>query len=129
MSAAVLDLAPAPAPRPARPRRHLALVPAPVPEAVPVAERGLRLTRRGRRVVGLALATVVAGVAFIGLPGSGATAADHAVTVRAGQTLSEIAVRELPDLPVRTAVAEIQLANNLAGEQVSAGQVIVIPAA
>jgi LysM repeat protein len=54
--------------------------------------------------------------------------ADHAVTVGAGQTLSEIAVRELPGMPVANAVAELQLANNLPTNHVHAGQVLVIPA-
>jgi LysM repeat protein len=48
--------------------------------------------------------------------------------VQSGQTLSEIAATQLPDLPVAEAVAQIQLANDLASDQVHAGQTLRIPA-
>lgn len=51
----------------------------------------------------------------------------HSVTVRAGQTLSEIAAAELPDVPVREAVVLLQQANALSGSTVSAGSSLVIP--
>lgn len=51
----------------------------------------------------------------------------RSITVAPGQTLSHIAVRELPELPVGTAVAEIQLANRLNTTHVHAGQQLVIP--
>ena len=52
----------------------------------------------------------------------------HTVTVEAGQTLSSIAARELPDMPVREGVARLQLANGLSSSDVHAGQVLQIPA-
>jgi LysM repeat protein len=48
--------------------------------------------------------------------------------VRSGQTLSEIAARELPDLAVSDGVVELQLANALSTSQVRAGQTLLIPA-
>jgi LysM repeat protein len=53
---------------------------------------------------------------------------DHATTVSQGQTLSEVAAVQLPTLPVRDAVAHIQLANSLSSSQVHAGQILLIPA-
>ena len=49
-------------------------------------------------------------------------------TVRSGQTLSEVAATQLPGLPVADAVARIQVANDLASDQVHAGQILLIPA-
>jgi LysM repeat protein len=73
----------------------------------------------------LAVAVVV-GV----LHGAGAAVSvtRHVVTVGAGQTLSQIAVAELPSLTIPEAVAQIQLANALTTTQVHAGQELVIPA-
>lgn len=116
--------------RAARPR----LVLVPTGEAVPTSAPGrLRLTRAGRLAITLTVAAVLLAVAAVGLASrtgaaAPATVADHAVTVAQGQTLSEIAVRELPDLPVASAVAELQLANNLPSAHVHAGQVLVVPA-
>jgi spore coat polysaccharide biosynthesis predicted glycosyltransferase SpsG len=53
---------------------------------------------------------------------------DHATIVSAGQTLSEVAATQLPSLPIRDAVARIQLANGLNASQVHAGQSLLIPA-
>jgi hypothetical protein len=113
-----------------RPHRHLISVPTgdAVPE--PVQPR-LRLTRRGRLVLLVAAAAVGAVVALVlaiaVATGSAASAADHAVTVQPGQTLSEIALREMPGLAMREAVARIQIANDLPSSHVSAGQSLVIP--
>lgn len=52
---------------------------------------------------------------------------DHATTVRAGQTLSEVAAAQLPSLPIPDAVARIQLVNGLNSSQVHAGQSLLIP--
>ena len=49
------------------------------------------------------------------------------MTVSSGDTLSEIAARELPGLPIAEGVIEIQLANGLSTAQISAGQALVIP--
>lgn len=110
--------------QPARPALHLV----PTGPDVDAGRDGVRLTRGGR----LALTLVVAVVAVLlvsGLPRAGAPAhsARRVVTVQAGQTLSHVASRELPDLPIGTAVAEIQLANQLNTAHVHAGQQLVIP--
>lgn len=60
---------------------------------------------------------------------SGGPVGPRTITVQSGDTLSHIAVRELPDLPMGTAVAEIQLANRLNTSHVHAGQRLVIPPA
>jgi len=115
--------------RPVRPR----LVLVPTGDAVPATAPGrLRLTRLGRLAVTLTVAAALLAFATLALASRGgaapATVADHAVTVTQGETLSEIAVRELPGVPVTNAVAELQLANNLPSNHVHAGQVLVVPA-
>jgi hypothetical protein len=59
--------------------------------------------------------------------GAAAPEIDHATTVSAGQTLSEVAAVQLPSLPIPDAVARIQLANGLNTLQVHAGQSLLIP--
>jgi LysM repeat protein len=133
MSAAAawdLDTAPARVPvRPSRPR----LVLVPTGDAVPArVQQRLRLTRAGRLAITLTVAAMLllVGVLAVVTTAGAASApvADHAVTVVEGQTLSEVAARELPALPVAEAVAQLQLANNLPSAQVHAGQVLVVPA-
>lgn len=113
---------------PAAPRaRHLTVVPdLPVRATRP----RLRLTGRGRLVL------VVAGVfAAFGLimasaaMAAGPSAPASTVTVTPGQTLSEIAHAQLPELPVREAVVRFQLANGLSSLEVNAGQTLVVPSA
>lgn len=129
MSAAVAwDVAPAPVRVPVRPARpQLVLVPtgAEVPR---VPATALRLTRAGR--LAITLMVVVAAVAlavalFTG--GASATVIDHSTTVAPGQTLSEIATQQLPQLSMAEAVAQIQVANDLTGSDVHAGQTLLIP--
>jgi predicted Zn-dependent protease len=88
-----------------------------------------RLTQRGR--LAMALLTMVAMATLAVLLANSVDAAapqiDHATTVVAGQTLSEIAAAQLPGLPIRDAVAQIQLANALSSSQVHAGQSLQIP--
>lgn len=118
------------------PRRHLTLVPAVcAPSTETGAEAPLRLTRRGRlAVAGLLVGGAVLGSAISG--GWGVAGADPAasarpattVTVVWGDTLSQVAARELPTLPIAEGVARIQLANRLNTTAISAGQTLVIPA-
>ena len=54
--------------------------------------------------------------------------AKPATTVRPGQTLSEIARAELPDLRVADGVARLRQLNGLAGTTIVAGQSLLIPA-
>ncbi|ADU47952.1 LysM peptidoglycan-binding domain-containing protein [Intrasporangium calvum] len=120
MAAQVLEFLVPVEPAPvARPR--LVLVP-------PVTEPTYRLTRRGRVVVAFFVALLVAalGLALAGQLAS-ASGQPESVTVEAGQTLSEIALRELPQLPIAAGVVELQLANNLSTSYVHAGQTLVIP--
>lgn len=130
MSAALAwDVAPAPVRVPVRPARpRLVSVPCSEPvEVVPAAP--LTLTRAGRLAM---TATVAAAVLVLVITlfsgGASATVIDHSTTVSAGQTLSEIAVRELPQLPVADAVARIQVANDLTSSDIHAGQTLLIPA-
>jgi hypothetical protein len=111
---------------PSRPRLHLV----PTGADVEVATGAVRLSRRGR------LVRTTGAIALVGALGwgvttavaAGATAPVHTVTVDAGQTLSSIAARELPEMPVRVGVARLQLANGLSSSDVHAGQVLQIPA-
>jgi len=88
-----------------------------------------RINRRGRLLVTL---TVLAAATTLGLMVATSVMAsgpqiDHATTVSAGQTLSEVAAAQLPGLPINEAVARIQLANDLNTSQVHAGQSLLIP--
>jgi len=130
MSAAVAwDVAPAPVRVPARPvRPQLTSLPC-GPE---VAERRpvrLRITRAGRlAITAVVLAALVALTVALLSGGAAATVIDHSTTVQQGQTLSQVAATQLPELPVADAVARIQVANDLTSDQVHAGQTLLIPA-
>lgn len=94
----------------------------------PRRDRPSRSVRARRRAVLAVGVVVLLAVTIAGLSAARAGAAGpHLVTVRAGQTLSEIAAHELPDLPIGTAVAEIQIANRLNTSHVHAGQELLIP--
>ena len=131
MSAAVAwDLSPTPVRVPARPARPRLVS---VPCGDEVASRPaapLRITRAGRLAITLTIVVAVAAAVAIALfpGGAPASSADHATTVQPGQTLSEIAAQQLPQLAVSDAVARIQVANDLTSSQVHAGQSLVIPA-
>ncbi|MCE1178560.1 MAG: LysM peptidoglycan-binding domain-containing protein [Micrococcales bacterium] len=108
------------------PRRHLVSVPT-GSQAQQAARRGrLHITRAGRLAVTTLVAAALLAVATAAFAVGGPTV-DHTITVRPGQTLSEIASVELPGLPVGDAVARIQIANDLPGAQISAGQSLDIP--
>jgi hypothetical protein len=89
----------------------------------------LRFTRRGRLAITLMAAIAVATMAMVLATSVDAAPPqiDHATTVSAGQTLSEVAATQLPGLPIGDAVAWIQLANGLNTSQVHAGQSLLIP--
>jgi hypothetical protein len=130
MSAAVAwDVTAAPVREPRRPARpHLVSVPCGDEVRVP-APAPLRLTRAGRLAITLTVLVALVAIALATVSGgASATAIDHSTTVRSGQTLSEVASTQLPGLPVADAVARIQVANDLASDQVHAGQILLIPA-
>ncbi|WP_299517895.1 LysM peptidoglycan-binding domain-containing protein [uncultured Serinicoccus sp.] len=87
----------------------------------------LHLTRRGRLAVtattGLVLAAVI--WSMVGLLGP--AGASTSVTVERGETLSQIASEQLPELPLSRAVTAIQRANSLSTTSIAAGQELVIP--
>ena len=133
MSAAVAwDVAPAPLRMPARPTRPQ-LVSVPTGEDVVIRPAApVRLTRAGRLAITLSVlvAAVVLAISLVsGGASASATVIDHATTVESGQTLSEVAATQLPQLPLADAVARIQVANDLSGNDVHAGQTLLIPAA
>jgi len=90
----------------------------------------MRFTRRGRLVVTLMATAAVVALAMLLAASVDAAPPriDHATTVLSGQTLSEVAAVQLPGLPIRDAVARIQLVNGLNTLQVHAGQSLLIPA-
>ena len=111
--------------------RHLTVV------AVPagVAPTGtLHLTRRGRLVITVVVAVLLAAVAVIGARAAWASASastvsgqTQQVTVLPGQTLWGIASTTTDGDP-RDAIIEIRELNGLPDSQVFAGQVLQIPA-
>ena len=103
------------------PRRHLTLV----PTGDEVAASGLQLTRRGRLAITLVVLALAVIAAVVAAPAAAAPLAT--VTVASGDTLSAIAAREMPGLPIREAVQRLQIANNLNSAAISAGASIVIP--
>jgi len=108
------------------PRRpHLVVLPG---GAGRPAEAGaVRVTRRGRlALLGLAVA-IAAVVGLMGMRGAGAAEQLPTVTVAPGQTLSEVALAELPEMSISEGVLAIQMANKMSTAQVSAGQRLVIP--
>ena len=93
------------------------------------ADSATRLTRRGRLVMAVAATAAVVFLAMVLAASVDAAPPeiDHATTVQAGQTLSEVAAVQLPSLPIPDAVARIQLVNGLNSSQVHAGQSLLIP--
>jgi LysM domain len=130
MSAAVAwELAPAPCRMPSRPLRPQLRLVLPGERVVAPVRVATRINRRGRLLVTL---TVLAAATALGLTVATSVMAsgpeiDHATTVSAGQTLSEVAAAQLPGLPISEGVARIQLANGLNTSQVRAGQSLLIP--
>lgn len=87
----------------------------------------LRLTRAGRLAVTL-LCFAVLSFTVLTIWGMTSSAPPSRVaTVRAGQSLSDIALSELPQLPAMEAVARIRIANQLNSTRLEPGQRLVIP--
>lgn len=129
MSAAVAwDVSFAPEGVPVRPARpQLVSVPCGDDASAPAVR--LRLTRAGRLALTTAVAVAVLAIAVATWSGgASATVIDHSTTVRAGQTLSQVAVEQLPQLSMADAVGRIEVANNLTSSDIHAGQTLLIPA-
>jgi hypothetical protein len=108
----------------AAPRRpHLVVLPGGAGQpAAPV-----RITRRGRLALLALVLAIVAVVGLMGMRGAGAVEPLPTVTVAPGQTLSEVALAELPQMSISEGILAIQIANRMSTAQVSAGQELVIP--
>ncbi|MDO5696467.1 MAG: hypothetical protein Q4G51_00695 [Dermatophilus congolensis] len=90
----------------------------------------LVLTRRGRLVRTFVVAFLVALLALmvaarVGAPGEVESA--RTAVVGQGQTLIDVASRELPGMPLDDAVMAIRVFNDLGGTSVQAGQALRIP--
>jgi LysM domain len=135
--------------RPVSAGGHLQLVaasgvPAPGVAAPGVAAPGvaapLRLTRRGRLVVGVLaaiLAAVVITLVGMAAPG-GAQAANHGragagyqgmrqIVVQPGQTLWSIASRAEPSADPRLVISQIMAANSMTSSAIVAGELLWVP--
>lgn len=101
----------------------------------PVAEAPLRLTRRGRVVLGVLVALVLAPVGTWFASVADADPADGARsvvvrTVGAGESLWSVAASvTAPGADVRDALQEIADLNGLTGSTIAAGQQLVVPVA
>ena len=87
----------------------------------------VRITRRGRLALLALVLAIVAVVGLMGMRGAGAVEPLPTVTVAPGQTLSEVALAELPQMSISEGILAIQIANQMSTAQVSAGQEHVIP--
>ncbi len=103
--------------------------------STPVRPR-LRITRRGRVVLGLLIAVPLAvGALFAGFGAMGATATqtsstDHFsyVSVQPGESLWQLAETVAPNADPRDVVADIVKLNDLGSGEIQPGQRIAIPA-
>lgn len=104
--------------------------------AGPTQRTRLRLTRRGRIVIGALLALLVAGALAVAatLGATHAVASDEAsgaefgyVVVSPGESLWSVATALDPSTDPREIVAEIVSLNQLEGSGVQAGQPIAVP--
>ena len=110
----------------AAPRRpHLVVLPGGAGR--PAQAGPVRITRRGRLALLALTLAIVAVVGLVGMRGAGAAEPLPTLTVAPGQTLSEIALAELPEMSISQGILAIQIANQLSTAQVSAGQTLVIP--
>ncbi len=122
----------------ARPAPHPQARPAPHPQAHPRTERSpLRLTRRGRFVVGALAVLIVSAFCLIaastalatnhGAPAGGTRGGTTKVTVQPGQSLWSVAESADPDQDTRLVVQQITGLNGLASQVVHAGEQLWVP--
>ena len=96
----------------------------------------LRITRRGRVVLGALIAIPLAvGALFAGFGALGATATQQTgtdsfsyVSVQAGESLWQLAETVAPDADPRDVVSDIVKLNDLGSGEIQPGQRIAIPA-
>src|SRR5579859_3713420 len=86
----------------------------------------LRLTRRGRIVVAVAAALVLAALSLV--IASAAQATNHPVPARPGQTLWSVAENADPGADTRVVIQQITELNGLTGSVVYAGERLWVPA-
>ncbi|MFJ1456793.1 LysM peptidoglycan-binding domain-containing protein [Nocardia sp. N2S4-5] len=81
-------------------------------------------------VTALVSAAVVCGLIGVAHLRASASAGEstQVVQVAAGESLSEVAARVAPDVPVRDTVRKIVELNGLRGSEVSAGRTLIVPA-
>ena len=97
------------------------------------ARSALRLTRRGRLVLTMAILAVGVVLALVGAraasAGSSAPAvvAPQSVTVQPGQSLWQIASAAVPGADVRDVIIDIKELNGMGSSALSAGQVLRLP--
>jgi hypothetical protein len=133
---ALAEPLPVPAARPQPPRSQAARLHAALPQPASVP---LRLTRRGRVVVAVATALLLAVLSLVIAASAQATshpapsgAAQRSlvqVTVRPGQSLWSVAENADPDADTRAVVQQIIELNGLTGNVVFAGQRLWVPRA
>ena len=130
------------APAPTAPAATAPAATAPAPTARPQPARGrpvtvpLRLTRRGRVVIAVAAALLVAALSLVIAASAQATnhpqssrGAQHLiqVTVRPGQSLWSVAENADPGADTRAVIQQIVELNGLTGDVVTAGQRLWVP--
>lgn len=91
----------------------------------------LRITRRGRVVLGFVPAIVVAGVSLLGAQSATATSeavALEVVTVEPGETLWQLAEQVAPHADPRDVVHDILSLNNVSSADIEPGLELELPA-
>ena len=117
----------------------------PAPQLVRLPAAPVRLTRRGRLAVTLALVAVSTGLLGLAQPqafamgpisalspissGRGDGPATQRITVRPGETLWGIADRVAPNADPRSTIARLESMNHLESSTVPAGSVLLVPVA
>ena len=103
------------------------------------AQAPIRLTARGRLVVRILIVALVAivasvvlsfgkNVALSAMTDASVTTASHSVVVRSGETLWQIAAREMPSIDPRDGIARIRTLNGLSStDTLLAGETLGIP--
>lgn len=104
-----------------------------VERVVRAPQSGVRLTRRGRVVLVLAMLTVALLAFVLGRAGSSQAATPQArvpyaqTTVHAGETLWSVAQRVAPSHDPREVIAQITRLNHLSTSAVQVGQQLLLP--